>query len=65
LYVQFNFWVAKITTEIYLCPGCENAKLISVAPTLGIRETRHIHGKGVIYDFLRDGFDWQDKLKLI
>lgn len=26
-------------------PGCENAKLLSVAPTLGIRETRHIHGR--------------------
>lgn len=25
-------------------PGCENAKLLSVAPVIGIRETRHIHG---------------------
>ena len=25
-------------------PGCENAKLLSVAPAIGIRETRHIHG---------------------
>ena len=26
-------------------PGCENAKLLSVAPTIGIRESRHIHGE--------------------
>lgn len=26
-------------------PGCENAKLLSVAPTLGIRESRHILGE--------------------
>ena len=25
-------------------PGCENARLLSVAPVIGIRETRHIHG---------------------
>ncbi len=25
-------------------PGCENARLLSVAPTLGIRESRHIKG---------------------
>lgn len=25
-------------------PGCENARLLCVAPTIGIRESRHIHG---------------------
>ena len=25
-------------------PGCENAKLLQIGSTLGIRETRHIHG---------------------
>ena len=29
-------------------PGCENAKLLSTASTLGIRESRHIRGKHVL-----------------
>ena len=29
-------------------PGCENAKLLSTASTLGIRETRHIKGETVL-----------------
>lgn len=35
----------------FLCkyvPGCENARLLSVASTLGIRESRHIRGKSML-----------------
>lgn len=36
-------------------PGCENAKLLATGSTLGIRETRHIHGlkKLVVDDLLQ------------
>lgn len=46
-------------------PGCENAKLLSVAPTLGIRESRHIHGEHIMdLDDVLDGCIPEDTILL-